>query len=111
MSETKKASVSQEERIARLFKGRRTPQSGGGKWVKGDVISENFLIECKTSLTEKTSYSVSKKILQKADEQRREMGKPFYALAFTFGNDEDYFVINSKTMRYLLSALETQIEP
>lgn len=109
MDEKKKLSVAQEERVAKLFRGKRTPQSGGGKFAKGDVLTESdygsFLIECKTSITPKPSYSVKKEILQKADEERREMDKDFYALAFTFGDEEDYFVLNKKAMAYLLSNL------
>lgn len=101
--ETKKVSLEQEERVARIFNGRRTPQSGGGKWKKGDVLSEQFLVECKTSLTPKPSYCIKRDILNKADEERREMGKSFYALAFTFGDTQDYFVIDKRTMVYLLS--------
>lgn len=106
MQETKKVSIKQEERVARLFSGNRTPQSGGGKWKKGDVLSEDFLIECKTTLSVRTSYSVSRSILDKADEERREMNKPFYALAFTFGTEEDFFVVDTKAMKYLLSCAE-----
>lgn len=109
MQETKKVSIEQETRVARLFGGKRTPQSGGGKWRKGDILTDNengsFLVECKTTVTEKPSYSISKKVLDKANEERREMGKDFYALAFTFGGEhpEDYFVINAKAMKFLLS--------
>lgn len=106
MTEVKKVSVRQEERVAKLFNGQRTPQSGGGKWKKGDVLSQNFLIECKTSISPKSSYSVSREVLCKADEERREMGKPFYALAFTFGDEEDFFVVDKRTMLYLLSNIE-----
>lgn len=109
MKKIKNISIEQETRIAQLFRGKRTPQSGGGKFAKGDVLTESdygsFLIECKTSITPKPSYSVKKEILQKADEERREMGKDFYALAFTFGDEEDYFVLNKKAMAYLLSNL------
>lgn len=106
--ETKKVSVAQEERVAKLFSGQRTPQSGGGKWKKGDVLSQDFLVECKTSLTPKPSYSIKRNILDKADEERREMGKSFYALAFTFGDTEDYFVVNKHTMAYLLSNIPNE---
>lgn len=102
MTEQKKVSIKQEERIAKLFSGKRTPQSGGGKFILGDVLSKDFLIECKTSVTVKDSYSVKKEVLKKADEQRREMGKPFYALAFSFGDEEDFFVINKRAMKYFL---------
>lgn len=102
MTEQKRASLAQEERVARLFTGKRTPQSGGGKFVLGDVISEDFLVECKTSVTVKDSYSVKREILKKADEQRREMGKELYALAFSFGDEEDFFVLNKKAMSRFL---------
>ena len=102
MTEQKRASLAQEERVAKLFTGKRTPQSGGGKFVLGDVISEDFLVECKTSVTVKDSYSVKREILKKADEQRREMGKELYALAFSFGDEEDFFVINKKAMSRFL---------
>lgn len=102
MAESKKVSIAQEDRISKIFNGKRTSQSGGGKWRKGDVLAEDFLVECKTTLTAKNSYSVSKSVLEKADEERRQMGKQFYALAFTFGGDEDFFVLNAKAMRYLL---------
>lgn len=107
MSKVKDASVAQEERVAKIFNGKRTPQSGGGKWRKGDILTDNencsFLVECKTSVTQKPSYSISRKVLEKSDEERREMGKDFYALAFTFGDEEDFFVLNKKAMKYLLS--------
>lgn len=102
MSDKKDVSVAQEERVAKLFGGRRTPQSGGGKWTKGDVLSENFLVECKTTVSTKTSYSVSKGVLEKANMERMEMGKDFYALAFTFGDEKDFFVLDKKAMEYLL---------
>lgn len=110
MSVQKDVSVKQEERIAALFKGKRTPQSGGGKFVLGDVLSEDFLVECKTSVEPKPSYCVKKSILDKADKERSEMGKPFFALAFTFGTEEDFFVLNKKAMAYLLSCVEAVSE-
>lgn len=106
MDDKKKKSIEQEERVARLFNGKRVVQSGGGKWSKGDVLSDYFLVECKTSMTESSSYSIKKEILKKADEERREMKKDFYALAFTFGDNEDFFVVNKKTMTFLLSCIK-----
>lgn len=111
MTEQKRASIKQEERVARLFNGKRTPQSGGGKFILGDVLAEDFLVECKTSVTVKDSYSVRRDVLNKADEQRREMGKSFYALAFSFGDEEDFFVLNKKAMEYFLSLQQEAIKP
>lgn len=106
MTEQKRVSIAQEERVARLFNGKRTPQSGGGRFVLGDVLAEDFFVECKTSVTVKDSYSVKREILNKADEQRREMGKEFYVLAFSFGDGEDFFVLNKKAMNRFISLQE-----
>jgi hypothetical protein len=106
--DTKQKSLEQEERVAKLFGGRRTPQSGGGKWKKGDVLTDLFLIECKTTITEKPSYTIKKEILEKANIQRKEMMKPFYAQAFTFGDDTDFFIFPKNAVEYLL-ALYTQV--
>lgn len=101
---TKEVSLEQEERIAKLIGGSRTPRSGGGNFIKGDVLAEDFFIECKCQLTPKESYSVQKSILDKADHERREMRKPFYALAFELGAErDDYFVINSNTLAAFIS--------
>lgn len=103
LPESKRKSLEQEERIAKLFSGARTTQSGGGKWKKGDVLSDSFLIECKTTVTEKTAYSIKKEVLDKADSQRREMMLPFYAQAFTFGDDKDFIILPANAMRHLLT--------
>lgn len=106
MSEQKDVSIRQEERVAHCFGGRRVYQSGGGKFDCGDVLTEDFLIECKTSLTPKPSYSVKKSILEKAKKEAQQMHRPYYCLAFTFGDEEDYFVLDKKSLRYLLEFKE-----
>ena len=52
-----------ERRDRDSFGGRRTPRSGGLWGFKGDIKSDKFLIESKQ--TEKKSYSVTQKLLQK----------------------------------------------
>ena len=108
LPEGKRLSLEQEERLAKLFKGSRTPRSGGGNWVKGDVLSggdtEGWFVEAKTTVKPSLSYSVHKSILDKMDHERSEMRKPFAALAFTLGEErEDYFVVNKRTMSAILS--------
>lgn len=99
----KEISLEQEERLAKLFGGNRTPRSGGGAWKKGDVLSEDWFIEAKTTVKPSLSYSVNKAILDKADHERAEMHKPYAALAFTLGESrEDYFVVSAKTMRAII---------
>lgn len=100
----KDKSVIQEERVAKLFDGKRTPQSGGGKFRKGDILTKDFLIECKTTIEPKLTYSVKKDTLDKAKHEANEMGKEDSILAFTIGeNFEDYFVVSHRFIRKLIN--------
>ena len=54
--DNKRVSKIQEARTARDFGGRTTPASGSQWHSKGDVKTNNWLIECKT--TSKLSYSL-----------------------------------------------------
>lgn len=104
MSEAQEKATEQEVRIAKMFGARRSPQSGGGAWKLGDVLSTDWLVECKTTTTPKDSYSVRKDILDKADHERAEMHKSYFALAITLGEQyDDYFVLSKKTMQGILS--------
>lgn len=101
-SEAKSLSLEQEARVSKLFNASTTPRSGGGAWQKGDILTRNddWLVECKTTVKPSLSYSVNKAVLDKADHERAEMRKSFFALAFTLGeNREDYFVVNTRTMK------------
>ena len=96
----KEASLEQEDRIAKIFGGQRTPRSGGGAWKLGDVTTDDMLFECKTTVKPSLSYSVNKTVLDKANQERAEMHKDYYALAFTLGeNFEDYFVLDRRAMK------------
>lgn len=46
---TKQSSIDHEEYIAGIYRGRRSPSSGAADNDNGDVRSENYLIECKTT--------------------------------------------------------------
>ena len=100
---SKQVSLEQEEKLAKFFGGSRTPRSGGGGFVKGDVLSDNWFIEGKTNVKPAESYSVRKEILEKMDHERAEMRKPYAALAIELGESrDDYFVINRRTMKGIL---------
>ena len=58
----KELSIEQEERISKLFYGKRTPRSGGANFVSGDSLSEDWLVECKTTVKPSNSYSVNKAV-------------------------------------------------
>ncbi len=107
---TKKASQIQEKYIAKLLGGKTSKSSGGGKFEGGDVLTKHFLIEAKTTMTPKQSFSIKKEWLEKAKEQSYEQDKDSYALAFQFEpNGDNYFVITEKDMKYLIEMIEEAI--
>lgn len=63
----------QENRVARKLGGRRQRGSGSSDYAKGDVKTENFLIECKQ--TEKKSLSVKGDWLSKITREAMASGK------------------------------------
>lgn len=85
----------QEKSVAKAVGGKQVPNSGAARFVGGDVSTDNFLLECKTSCTEKQSFSVKRSWLEKNEEERFAMGKDYSALVFDFGdNGKRYYVID-----------------
>ena len=93
----------QEKHVAKVLNGKQNVNSGATKWIKGDCSVQNILIECKTVMTPKNSYTVKKDILQKLNNEAFSMGKSNCALAFNFEpNGECFYVINERFFRELL---------
>lgn len=91
---TKYYSDIQEKHISKLFGVKPTPGSGGTRFGGGDVIVDDVLIEAKTTTSDKTSFSIKKQWLEKAEEQCFEQKCNYYALAFRFEpTGKDYYVI------------------
>ena len=57
---TRVYSKKQETAIANATGGQRTPNSGATAWSKGDVLTEQFLLEAKTKTTHSESISIKK---------------------------------------------------
>ena len=97
MSPTRFYSNRQEKAVAKAIGGKRTPNSGAAKFTGGDVYTDQFLIEAKTSTTEKQSFSIKKAWLEMNEEERFAMGKQYSALVFDFGDNGDrYYVIDEQ---------------
>ena len=106
---TRKYSKNQESRVAKNLKGKRQANSGATPFFKGDVVTEHFCIECKTSMTEKKSTSIKRDWVDKLKEEAFAMGKPYWAVAFNFGgldNPENFYVIDEKLFLRLINYLE-----
>ena len=105
MSLNKEVSMLQEKEVAAMLGGSLAPASGASRFAGGDVLTDRFLVECKTVTKLQTSFSVKKEWLDKAKEQAFEQGKSDYALAFRFEpNGKDYVVLPIATFRDLLDS-------
>ena len=99
---TREASDIQEKRIAKHlsdFGCKKVSGSGSGDWQKGDCKTDDLFIEAKTSLSPKSSFSIKLDWLKKAKEQAFSMGKFIYTLVFCFGDDVDWYTVDSDTFK------------
>lgn len=107
-SSTRYYSEKQEAKVASIVNGLVQSNSGAGKFNKGDIINcgASLLIECKTSTTEKDSFSIKKEWLTKNLQEAKQLRLSNSCLAFNFGPDTpNYFVIDEKLMKYLVEKM------
>ena len=105
-------SKKQEDTIAKQLGGRRVANSGATMFQKGDIITDNFLLEAKTKTTSSKSISIKKDWLIKNKREALSMSKPYNALVFNFGPDDDnYYIIDVLFQVYifLLTLIKHQI--
>lgn len=98
----------QENRVAKDLGGKRTANSGATAFNKGDVTLDDWLIEAKTCISEKKSFTIKKDWLTKNKEEAFAMNKQNSALVFDFGDGEDYYVVDAKTFKKLLRAFNEE---
>ena len=104
----------QEKYDAKLVGGYQTRNSGAGHWSKSDVLVKdaNMSIECKTSMSEKSSFSIKKDWIDKHKEEAKSNHLYNTAIAISFdpSGKENYFVIDEKLMKFLVEKLEEENE-
>ena len=104
---TRYFSKMQEKAVAKELNGRVQPNSGATAFAKGDVKTDDWLIECKTKTTPSDSTSIKKSWLEKNMHEALFLGKPYNALAFNFGpNEKNYYIIDEDTMSLLIDLLK-----
>jgi hypothetical protein len=104
-------STKQEQQIATTTGGQATPNSGATMWQKGDVLTQKFLLEAKTKVKPSESITLKKEWFQKNKEEALFMGKPYSALVFNFGPDqENYYVIDEYSFLEFLNYLNNKQE-
>lgn len=103
---TRKYSKIQEKRVSKTNKGKMQPNSGATMFAKGDVVTDKFLIECKTRIGEQASINVKKEWLIKNEEEAFAMNKDYSAVAISFGDNKNYYIIDEKLFSLLRNYLE-----
>ena len=105
---TRHYSKIQEDSVAKAVSGQRQPNSGATTWAKGDVISDKFLLECKTKTSPSESISIKKSWIEKNRQEAVFSGKPYQAIVFNFGPDEEnHYIIDEYLFLELLNHLNT----
>lgn len=104
---TRYYSKQQEKKIAKAVGGKRQPNSGATPFYKGDVITDEFLIECKTKTTDCKSFTIKEDWLLKNEEEAFAMNRDS-ALCFDFGPSANkrYYIVSERMFELLKTALE-----
>ena len=108
---TRYYSKKQETAIAEAVGGSTTLNSGAGMFSKGDITTDDWLLEAKTKTTHADSMSIKKAWLEKNRQEALFMGKKYSALVFSFGpNEPNHYVIDEYLFQDLLEYLKTKKE-
>ena len=105
-SDTRAKSSEQEKRIAKAMGGRQVVGSGSTPFLKGDVVVDKLFIEAKTKMNPSQSITIKKAWVDKAKEQSLAMRKEDYAIAVSFGDPKEYYLIEDSLMEDLYKSRE-----
>lgn len=104
---TRYYSKQQEKKVAKKLGGKRQANSGATAFQKGDVITDQFLVECKTKTKDSKSFTIKEDWLLKNEEEAFAMNKDS-ALCFDFGPSANkrYYIISERLFDLLQQCLE-----
>lgn len=105
---TRYYSSRQEKNVAKVINGKTVANSGAPKFVAGDITTDKFLIECKTVCKEQKSFTIKKEWIDKNKEEAFAMRKPYSAIAFSFGDNVNHYIIDEKLFLRLKEMLEDE---
>ena len=108
---TRDASSKQEKAIAKSLNARRTSNSGATKFDKGDLyVGQEWIIEAKTCMQPKKSFSIKQEWLQKMKEEQFATNKMYSALCFDFGDiGNRYYILNEQTFKQFIELLNKEL--
>lgn len=110
MQSTRYYSKRQESKVAKIVGGKRIANSGATAFQKGDVITNDWLIECKTKTKDCSSFTIKEDWLLKNEEEAFAMGKNNSALCFDFGPSANkrYYVVSERLFEVLKNYIESE---
>ena len=84
---------------------------GATKFDKGDLtLGEEWLIEAKTCMEEKKSFSIKKEWLEKLKQEQFATSKMYSTLCFDFGDNKNrYYIIEEEVFIYLKELLDKEL--
>ena len=95
-----------ERRTAKELNAKVQTSSGSSDFLKGDLYTKDCFVECKTSTTEKKSFSIKKEWFAKQKQEAAFMGKPYSAVVFNFGpGEENHYIIDEYLFQFLKDKL------
>lgn len=106
---TRYYSSRQEKKVAKAVGGRKTANSGATRFIKGDVTSDQWLLECKTCTKEQKTFTVRKEWFSKNEEEAFAMRKPYNAIVIDFGDGEQHYIISERLFKKLKDSLEEDL--
>lgn len=92
-----------EKKDAKDFKGRRTPRSGGFWSFKGDIVTDDYLIDSKS--TSKNSYSITPRTISKVRTEALRADKELGFLSVILGDGTEFVVVEKNDFILLLDTL------
>lgn len=106
---TRTFSTKQELQVAKALGGVRQLNSGAGNMSKGDVIVDDWAIECKTKVIPSDTLVMHKDWFQSLEADRQAEARSYAALCFSFGDGTNYYAVDEKTFKFLLSISRGEI--
>lgn len=100
----------QEKKVAKAVGGKKTANSGATAFQKGDVVTNDWLIECKTKTKDCNSFMLKEDWLLKNEEEAFAMGKNNSALCFDFGPSANkrYYIISERLFQTLQNYMKEE---
>jgi hypothetical protein len=86
--------------------GRQVVGSGSTPFLKGDVTVDKLFIEAKTKMEPSKSISVKREWLEKAKAQALSTRKEDYAVAISFGEPKEFYIVEDSLFEDLYKSRE-----